>query len=237
MRALLTLEEYNKPYDNPHSFGKTYGEHREYLEFNAKEYAELKRFADSIGMIFFASPWDIASADLLNHLQMPLFKISSACITNLSLLELVAGFGKPTIISAGMSNLDEIERAVKVFENAVTEYALLQCTSAYPCDFDDVNLNVIADFKRRFNCPIGFSGHHKGIAVDVGAVALGARIIERHFTLDRTMKGTDHAASLEPQGLHRLVRDVRAVEKAMGSATKMLLQCEIENRNKLRKAA
>jgi sialic acid synthase len=234
VRTLLSSEEHGRIYDNPHSFGKTYGEHRERLEFNEEQYAELKQYAESIGIIFFASPWDVPSAHLLERLAMSLYKIASASITNDALLATVASFRKPTILSTGMSTLDEIQQAVNVFEGC--EYALLQCTSAYPVRFEDVHLNVINAYRNMFSCPIGLSGHHKGIAIDAAAVTLGARIIERHFTLDRTMKGTDHAASLEPPGFSRLVRDIRAIEKALGSSTKNLLECELESKKKLRKA-
>ena len=235
VRALLTDEEYDRPYEGPHSFGRTYGEHREYLELSDDEFDELKSHAKRLGLVFFASAWDIPSAEMLNRLRVPLFKIASAGLTNTELLEKIAAFGKPTIISTGMSTLEEVRRAVRVFPE--NHYFLMQCTSAYPCRFEDVNLKVLVEYQRMFNCVVGFSGHHNGIAVDVAAVALGARIIERHFTLDRTMKGTDHAASLEPVGLVKLVRDIRAVEAAMGSGDKRVLECECEARDKLRQAA
>ena len=235
VRTLLTEDEYNRPYEGPHSFGRTYGEHRERLELSEDEFAELKDHAERLGLIFFASAWDVPSAETLNRLGVILFKIASAGLTDTVLLQKVAAFGKPTIVSTGMSTLEEVTRAAKAFERA--EYSLMQCTSAYPCRVADVNLRVLLEYKRMFNCVVGLSGHHNGIAVDIAAVALGARIIERHFTLDRTMKGTDHAASLEPPGFAKLVRDIRAVEDAVGCGEKRVLECELEAKDKLRRAA
>lgn len=232
VKLLLTPEEYNRPYDSPHSFGRTYGEHREFLELSAEAYAELKEYAEAQGLVFFASPWDVDSATFLYELGVPLFKIPSACLTNRALLRRVAGFGRPVIASTGMSTLAEIDEAVAILRQ-VPLY-LMQCTSAYPCEFNAVNLAVIPALRKRYGVPVGLSGHHRGIAVDAAAVALGARLLERHFTLDRTMKGSDHAASLEPPGLSKLVRDVRAVEQALGSGLKDVLPCEIPVKAKLR---
>lgn len=234
IRSLLTPEEYRRPYESPHSFGATYGEHREALELSGGEFAELILFARKLGIEFFASPWDVRSAELLNRLGMRLFKVPSACVTNLPLLRTLAAFKKPLILSTGMSTLEEIDRAMEILQGC--EVALLQCTSAYPCAFEDIHLRVLETLRCRYGVPVGLSGHHRGIAVDAAAVALGARILERHFTLDRTMKGSDHAASLEPPGLARLVRDVRAVERALGSPEKRVLSCEVPAMEKLRGA-
>jgi sialic acid synthase len=234
VRSLLTPEEYRRPYNSPHSFGATYGEHREALELSPRQYAELLLFARRMGIEFFASPWDTKSAELLHRLGMNLFKIPSACVTHLTLLRQIASYRKPVLLSTGMSTLEEIDAAMEALRG--TEVAILQCTSAYPCDFRDVHLRVLTTLQERYGVPVGLSGHHRGIAVDVAAVALGARIIERHFTLDRTMKGSDHAASLEPPGLSRLVRDIRAVESALGRAEKRVQECEVPALEKLRGA-
>jgi YrbI family 3-deoxy-D-manno-octulosonate 8-phosphate phosphatase len=234
VRTLLTPEEYSRPYTSPHAFGKTYGEHREALELKREAWADLFAYAAELGVDFFASPWDVPSAQLLHDLGCALYKIPSAAVTNLPLLRAVASFGRPVILSTGMSTLEEIDRAVE--ELSATELYVLQCTSAYPVNFDAVNLRAMRTLAERYGRPVGLSGHHRGIAVDVAAVALGGRILERHFTLDRTWKGTDHAASLEPPGLSRLVRDVRAVEAAMGDGEKIVLECERPSRAKLRGA-
>jgi sialic acid synthase len=232
IRTMLTPEQYAKPYNSPHSFGRTYGEHREALELSLDTWAELMAYAWELEIDFFASPWDIPSARVLKELDCPIIKIASASLTQRPMLQEIAGYGKPVILSTGMSTLEEIDGAVDALQGA--DVYLLQCTSAYPAEFSTVNLRAMATLKKRYDLPIGLSGHHRGIAVDAAAVALGAQIIERHFTLDRTWKGSDHAASLEPPGLSRLVRDMRAVESAMGDSEKGVLQCELPARSKLR---
>jgi len=189
-------------------------------------------YAKQLDVEFFASPWDVPSAHLLDEIGCELFKIPSAALTDDALLSTVASFKKSVILSTGMSNLDEIDRAVATLKDV--DLYLLQCTSAYPAAFDAINLRAMQTLAERYGCRVGLSGHHRGIAVDAAAVALGAKVLERHFTLDRTWKGTDHAASLEPPGLSRLVRDVRAIEAALGDGKKDLLPCEIPARNKLR---
>lgn len=232
VRELLSDEEYRRPYDTPHSFGKTYGEHREALELHVDAWVELMAYAREIGVELFGSAWDLTSAAVLQRLGCAQFKVPSAALTNLPLLERLGSFGKPIIVSTGMSTIEEIDRAVEVLRGS--ELYLLQCTSAYPAPFDQVHLRAMETLAQRYGCPVGLSGHHRGIAVDAAAVALGARLLERHFTLDRTWRGTDHAASLEPPGLSRLVRDVRAVEAALGSPEKVVLGCEQAARAKLR---
>ena len=232
IRTMLTPDEYKRPYSSAHAFGATYGEHREALELSAGQHAELLQYARSLGIAYFCSPWDIPSAELLHRLGMPLFKIPSACVTHIPLLRTIGSFKKPVILSTGMSNLEEIDRAVAVLRGC--ELVVLQCTSAYPCDFNVVNLRAMDTLRSRYGLPVGLSGHHRGIAVDAAAVALGARVLERHFSLDRTLKGSDHAASLEPPGLARLVRDARAVEAALGSGEKDVLPCELPSLEKLR---
>lgn len=232
--TLLTPEEYDRPYTSRHAFAATYGKHRECLELSRDQYEELRDFAAALGIVFFSSPWDVPSARLLNDIDMPWFKVPSACLTHHVLLEELASYGKPVILSSGMSTLDEIDAAMDIFQASPDVY-LLQCTSSYPSEFADINLRVIPALAERYPwATIGFSGHHRGIAVDVAAVTLGARVIERHFTLDRTLKGSDHAASLEPPGIARLVRDVRATELALGDGVKRVNDAEIPVRHKLR---
>ncbi len=230
---MLTAEEYSRPYDSPHAFAATYGAHREALELSAQDYAELFEYAQEQEIEFFSSPWDVESARLLNDLGMSIFKVPSACLTHLELLEEIASFGKPMILSTGMSTLEEVDAAMAAVAGA--QVTLMQCTSSYPSSFEAINLRVIPALAARYpEAVIGFSGHHRGVAVDVAAVALGARVIERHFTLDRTLKGSDHAASLESPGLSRLVRDIRACEAALGDGIKRVHAEEEPVKRKLR---
>ena len=238
IRKCLTPQQYEKLYDNPNSFGRTYGEHREFLELSIDEHIELKEHAESLGLTYFLSVWDDNSAREALDMGIEMIKIPSACITDDELLGALKNAKIPVLASAGMSNLDEIDRMVAEL-GGIKDFYLLQCTSTYPCNFKDINLKVISALKKRYEGKIkgvGLSGHHLGIAIDVAAVALGACIIERHFTLDRTQKGTDHAASLEPEGMRRLVRDIRALEAAQGDAEKKRLECEVRSWSKLRKA-
>jgi sialic acid synthase SpsE len=233
---ILTKEGLNAPYNNPNSFGKTYGEHKYALELSEEDYKELKKYTDSKNLIFLASAWDEESADFLEGMNIEAYKIASADLTNLPLLEHIAKKNKPMIISTGMSDMQDIKEAVEHVKKWNNDIALLQCTSTYPCEFEEVNLNVIEKLKKNFQCPVGFSGHEKGISVSSAAVALGACIIEKHITMDRTMKGGDHAASLEPEGLRKLVRDVRNIEKALGIGDKIIQDSEVPIKKKLAKS-
>jgi sialic acid synthase len=234
--SLLTKEGYEKEYDNPNSFGSTYGKHREALELSEEEFAEIKEYSEGKGLIFLASPWDMVSADFLESLDIVAFKMASADINNLPFLEHVAKKKRPMIISTGMSNINDVKIAYDLITRFTDQLAILQCTSTYPCDFEEINLNVLLTYQKIFDCPIGYSGHEKGIAIPIAAVAMGASIIERHFTLDRTMKGSDHAASLEPIGLEKMIRDIRATEKAFGSTEKTKQKSEIPVEKKLKKS-
>jgi sialic acid synthase SpsE len=232
--SLLSPEEYARPYASPNAFAPTYGKHREALELSRETYVELRDFARDLGIVFFSSPWDVPSAQLLHDIEMPWFKVPSACLTHHALLQELVSFDRPIILSTGMSTMDEIDAAMDVVRDASDVY-ILQCTSSYPSAFRDINLRVIPVLAARYPwATIGFSGHHRGIAIDVAAVSFGARVIERHFTLDRTWKGSDHAASLEPPGLARLVRDARATEQALGDGVKRVCEAEIPVRHKLR---
>ena len=224
------------PYTGPNSLGATYGEHRQRLELSEPAWRELAGECRRVGITLLASPWDPRSADFLETLGVPAFKLASADLTNLPLVEHVARKKRPILLSTGMSELDEIEDAVAAVRRHHDELVLLHCTSAYPCEYAELNLRMIDALRRRFDCLVGYSGHERGLATTEAAVALGACVVERHFTLDRTMRGPDHAASLEPRGLELLVRDIRHVEAALGSAEKRVLPSEVPVRQRLAKS-
>lgn len=236
LNRILTAEGLNAPYDSPHAFGDTYGAHREALELGEAEFAAIARRAEAQRIIWFASAWDEESVDFLERLGAPAFKIPSADLTNVPLIEYAARKGRPVILSTGMSTLDEVDQAVAAVRRHTEQFALLQCTSTYPSEYADLNLRMIPVLKSRYQCVIGYSGHERGIAVSAAAVALGASIVERHFTIDRTWKGSDHAASLEHPGLQKLVRDIRNVELALGRPVKTITPGEVSIRRKLAKS-
>lgn len=227
-RSLYTREMYNKPYDNENSYGATYGEHREFLEFGMAEYKELQRYADELGLAFFATAFDFHSADFLAELNSPAFKIASGDLRNIPLLKYVAGFQKPVIVSTGGGTMEDVQRAYDAIMPINPQLAILQCTAGYPCAFEELNLRVITSFRERFpDIVIGLSSHDSGIAMVVGAYILGARIVEKHFTLNRAMKGTDHAFSLERGGMRRVVRDLKRVRVALGDGVKTTYKSEV----------
>lgn len=210
----------------------TYLEYRHRIELNQDQYAEIDRYAKSKGVQWFASCWDIPSVDFIDRFQPVAYKIASASLTDEALLRHVASKGKPVILSTGMSTLDEIDRAVALFDKS--RLLITHATSTYPCSPDELNLRVMGNLRNRYNVPVGYSGHETGLQTTVAAVALGACIVERHITLDRAMWGTDQAASVEPAGLHRLVRDIRVVERAFGDGIKRVYASELPIRAKLR---
>jgi sialic acid synthase len=226
-RTLFTQAAFDRPYDNENSFGPTYGAHREALEFGRSEYLELQAYARELGITFFATAFDFRSADFLAELDVPVFKIASGDLRNTPLLEYVAHFGKPMIVSTGGGSLEDVQRAYDAIRPINPRLAILQCTASYPAAFEDLDLGVIQTFRALFpDIVVGYSGHDNGIAMAVAAYVLGARIVEKHFTLNRAMKGTDHAFSLEPQGLRKLVRDVRRARIAIGDGDKKVRECE-----------
>lgn len=228
-RTLFTREYYNRVYNSENSFGEIYGQHREYLEFGRTEYVELKKYAEDLGMVFFATAFDRSSADFLADLDMPAYKIASGDLTNTPLLRYVAEIGKPMIVSTGGGRMEDVERAVEVITETNDELTLLQCTAGYPPEWGELNLSVITTFRERWSeITVGLSSHDSGIAMAVVAYALGARVIEKHFTLNRAMKGTDHAFSLEPQGMRKMVRDLRRARVALGDGQKTPYQSEVE---------
>ena len=224
-RTLYTREFFEQPDDNEFSFGRTYGEHREALELGWEAYLELQRYAAEIGVAFFATPFDVESADLLAKLDVPAFKFASGDIRNTPLLRHVAELGKPMILSTGGAWTADVERAVEAILPINDQLCVLQCTAAYPADTNDLNLNVITTLRRRFpNLVIGLSDHQNGIAMALVAYMLGARVIEKHFTLNHAAKGTDHAFSLMPEGMRKLVRDLQRVPGALGDGVKQPLE-------------
>lgn len=240
-KELLSPDQYNAPHPNPmHAYGRTYGEHREYLEFSLDQHKELINHCNEFGVVYSTSVWDLTSAKEIASLKPKLIKIPSAMNTNTPLIEyLCDNYGGQIHVSTGMSTEKENDVMVAFFEKKgrAKDVVLYACTSGYPVPFEDVKLLDIPDLIERYGSvvgDVGFSGHHLGIAIDIAAYALGASWIERHFTLDRTWKGTDHAASLEPDGLRRLIRDLNAAYLSMGRKGGKLLDIEIEQREKLK---
>jgi len=226
-RELFTKAGYNKPYDNPNSYGATYGEHREFLEFGGIEYKELMDYADEIGVTMFSTAFDFASADFLAKLDMPAFKMASGDLKNIPLLTHIAEFQKPMILSTGGGTMEDVNRAYDAVMPINQQLCILQCTAGYPADFDELNLSVITTFRERFpGLTIGLSSHDNGIAMAVAAYMLGARVVEKHFTLNHTWKGTDHAFSLEPIGFRKMVRDLERVKVAIGNGVKQVHESE-----------
>lgn len=241
-KELLTEEQYNAPHPNPHnSYGDTYGAHREFLEFDLQQNKELKDYCDKIGIVYSTSVWDVTSAREMITLKPDFLKVPSACNNNFDMLRVLRDdFNGQVQLSIGMTKKDEVEEIVKFFElnnQAKSRLLLYSCTSGYPVPAKDVALLEInwlyENYGDRVN-EIGFSGHHLGISLDVAAYTLGARWIERHFTKDRTWKGTDHAASLEPGGLSKLTRDLNAVFQALNYKSIDILPIEKVQREKLK---
>lgn len=226
-KQLYTRKMYDMIYDNPNSFGDTYGEHREALEFDKDEYLELQAYAKELGVSLFATPFDFDSADFLEDLDMPAYKIASGDLKNTPLQKHIAEFGKPIFISTGGGAMEDVKRAYHTIMPINPQLCIMQCTASYPAQVDELNLNVIPRFRAQFpDAVIGLSDHQNGIVMAVVAYMLGARAIEKHFTLDHAMKGTDHAFSLQPDGMRRLVRDLRRIPIALGSDEKAPMEIE-----------
>jgi N-acetylneuraminate synthase len=240
-KELLTEKEYNTPHPNPiNSYGNTYGTHREFLEFNINQHKELKEFTESLGIMYSTSVWDTTSAKEIISLKPELIKVPSACNNHFEMLKVLRDEYKGEIhISFGMTTKEEEEEIVSFFEekNQGDRLVVYSCTSGYPVPFEDICMLETVRIKEKFENrvkAIGFSGHHLGIAVDIAAFTLGAEWIERHFTLDRTWKGTDHAASLEPTGLKKLARDLKATHQALSYKKMDILAIEKVQRDKLK---
>ena len=238
---LLTEEQYNAPHPNPvNSYGNTYGEHREFLEFTIEQHAQLKAWCEEAGITYATSVWDLTSAKEIASLKPEFIKIPSACNTHFEMLQWICDNYEGEIqLSFGMTSHEEEEQIVQLFEKngRAKDLVLFNCTSGYPVPYEDVCLLEINRMREKYESrvkAIGFSGHHLGIAVDIAAYTLGASIIERHYTIDRTWKGTDHAASLEPDGIRNLVKDLNAVHEALTNKKMEILPIEQVQRDKLK---
>jgi len=241
-KELLTPKEYNMPHPVPdNSYGETYGEHRDFLELDMEQHKQLKNWCEELGLVYSSSVWDMTSTKEIASLNPELIKIPSACNLKFDVLDyLCKEYGGEIHISFGMTTKAEEEEIVHFFEERgrAKDLVVYSCTSGYPVPVKDICLNEIIRLKNTFGDRvkgIGFSGHHLGIAPDVAALTLGAQYFERHFTLDRTWKGTDHAASLEPDGMRRLARDLRNVSKALTYKSKDILDIEQVQRDKLKR--
>jgi len=229
--VVYSPEELAKPRESP--FGTTNGDLKRGLEFGAKEYAEIDAFCKSVKMTWFASPWDEASVDFLEKFDTPVYKIASALLTDDHLLRHIRKTGKPVIISSGMSTLEEIDHALEVLGK--DDLLLMHTTSTYPSAYEELNLRAIPALAARYAVPVGYSGHETGIPTSVCAVAIGACAVERHITMDRASWGSDQAASLEPNGISRLLRDIRLWEMAKGDGVKRVFPSEVPIIKKLRR--
>jgi N-acetylneuraminate synthase len=212
----------------------SYLDYRRRVEFGGEEYLEVARHADLAGLDWFASPWDEPSVAFLEEHGTTAYKVASASVTDLPLLRAIAATGKPVILSTGMSTIEEIDEAVATL--GTERLVMLHATSSYPMPTEEANLRTIDTLRARYaGVPIGYSGHERGLQISLAAVALGAVAVERHITLDRAMWGSDHAASLEPQGIEHLVRDIRIIEEAMGDGVKRVFPGELAPKAKLRR--
>jgi len=225
-RTLFTKSAYSRPYVNRNSYGKTYGEHREALEFGWPEYVELQQYANELDILFFSTPFDHESVDFLERLDVPLYKIASADCTNIPLIKHVVQTGKPLIVSTGGATWEDVDRVYDVVDRSKT--AILHCVATYPNQPEEMNLNVIPEMKKRYPelAAVGLSDHYNGIVMAETAYVLGARVIEKHFTLNHSWKGTDHPLSLEPQGFESMVNNIKRIEVALGKAEKIALEQE-----------
>jgi N-acetylneuraminate synthase len=231
INVVYTPEELAKPRESP--FGNTNGDLKRGLEFEQEEYEEIDRYCREVKIDWFASCWDEASVDFIAQFRVPCYKIASASLTDDNLLRHTRAVGKPIVLSTGMSTLQEIDRAVDVLGKK--DLILLHACSTYPAYYEELNLSVINVLRERYGVPVGYSGHETGLPSSVAAAVLGACIVERHITLDRSMWGSDHAASLEPNGITRLVRDIRLIEKSKGDGVKRVLEREQPIIKKLRR--
>ncbi|MBI9080395.1 MAG: N-acetylneuraminate synthase family protein [Pseudodesulfovibrio sp.] len=235
MEALLTREGRAAPYVGCNSFGPTYGEHRNALELSIEQMSELKTYSESLGLVFFASAWDEPSLIQVLDMDVDLLKICSADLVNVPLVRKYAAANVPVILSTGMSGLEDIDVALAEIRSYHDDVVLLHCNSTYPCPEEQIGLPVMDALRERYGLPIGYSGHEQGLGPSVASVALGACVVERHFTLDKSLKGTDHQASLEPQELALMVKMIREVEKAMWVKGKKVFPEEQAAAKKLRK--
>lgn len=229
--VVYTPQELAQPRPNP--FGATNGELKRGLEFGAEQYAAIDEYCKLHNILWFASCWDEASVDFMEQFDPPCYKIASASLTDDNLLRHHRRYGRPIIVSTGMSTIEQIDHAVEVLGTG--DLVLMHATSTYPSQLEELNLKAIHTLKERYGVPVGYSGHEVGLPTSVAAAVMGACMVERHITLDRAMWGSDQAASVEPQGFVKLVRDVRAIEKATGDGVKRVYESEVPVMNKLRR--
>lgn len=241
VREVLTDEQYYAPHPNPiNSYGKTYGEHRNFLEFSIDQHVELKKYCEKFNILYSTSVWDMTSAKEIAGINPSMIKIPSACNNHYEMLEwLCDNYAGEIHVSLGMTTYEEENKLIDLFEkkHRMKDLVIYVCTSGYPVPFEDVCLLEITRIYKKYGTKvkeIAFSGHHLGIAIDIAAYTLGASTIERHYTLDRTWKGTDHAASLEPDGIRRLKRDLDAVYKSLTFKNEEILDIEKVQREKLK---
>lgn len=229
--VVYTPEELARARENP--FGPNNGDLKRGLEFGETEYRQIDAYCKARRILWFASCWDEGSVGFMKRFDPPCYKIASASLTDENLLRQHRRTGRPLILSTGMSTMEEIHRAVEIL--GMGDLVLLHCTSTYPSRPEELNLRMIGTLKREFRCPVGYSGHEVGLQTSLAAVALGASVVERHITLNRALWGSDQAASVEPHGFRRLVRDIRVIESAMGDGTKRVYESELSIRDKLRR--
>lgn len=229
--VVYTPEELARVRESP--FGNTNGELKRALEFDESAYREIARYCDDQDILWFASCWDEGSVDFIEAFDPPCFKIASASLTDDALLAYTRAQGKPVILATGMSTMQQIDHAVEIL--GTDQLIILHACSTYPAHYDELNLRVIPQLAARYPVPVGYSGHETGIPSSVAAVVMGACMVERHLTLDRSMWGSDQSASLEPNGMHRLMRDIRLVETSMGDGVKRVLDRELPIMEKLRR--
>ena len=236
-KSLYTKALYNQVYDNPDSFGKTYGEHREALELNDDDFIKLKKDCEDIRIEFMCTAFDFKSADFLNEIGINSFKIASGDLHSHHFLEHIAKYGKPIFLSTGAATLEDVRKAYEVVKQHNNEICLMQCTAAYPADYHALNLNIIKTYLNEFpDAVVGYSGHDWGILAPSIARILGATVFEKHFTLNRALKGTDHKFSLEPAGLQKVVRDLKRVDIALGTYEKTVHDSEKNAKRKMGKS-
>jgi N-acetylneuraminate synthase len=229
--VVYTPQELAKPRESP--FGETNGDLKRGLEFGQAQYAEIDRYCRELKMPWFASCWDEASVDFIDQFAPPCYKVASASLTDDNLLRHTRSKGKPIILSTGMSSIEQIDHAVEILGRK--DLILMHATSTYPAYYEELNLRAVQTLTQRYRLPVGYSGHETGLPSTVASVALGACCVERHITPDRSMWGSDHAASLEPNGITRLIRDIRLIEKSMGDGVKRVLDRELSVIDKLRR--
>ena len=229
--VVYTQEELARPRESP--FGQTNGDLKRGLEFGQKEYEEIDRYCKEKGILWFASCWDEASVDFIDQFHPPCYKIASASLTDDDLLRYIRSKSAPVILATGMSTLEQVDRAVFVL--GLESLVLMHCVATYPADWRELNLKVIQTLRDRYNVPVGYSGHEVGLFSTLTAAALGACIVERHITLNRVMWGSDQAASVEPVGIQKLVKEIRIFEQSQGDGVKRLLESEVPVMKKLRR--